>query len=164
MYQMNEGTLAVPAQWRDESLHVFVLLDDTTNLVVSRSPVEGGKSADEVYQETLTQLSAQLRKYEEKQAWTPTLDGQPAQAVEYLWQSPEGPMHQVLVMQVRGPLLLTFTVTAAGGLSDDSKADVMAVIESFRAAEQPVATQDPIAPEPHGSTGQQQAQQGGGDA
>lgn len=25
MYQMNEGTLAIPADWRDESLHVFVL-------------------------------------------------------------------------------------------------------------------------------------------
>ncbi|MBQ4765503.1 DUF1795 domain-containing protein, partial [Pectobacterium versatile] len=30
MYQMNEGTLTIPAQWRDESLHVFVLPDETT--------------------------------------------------------------------------------------------------------------------------------------
>lgn len=135
MYQMNEGSLNIPAQWRDESLHVFVLPDDTTNLVVNRTPVEGGKTADVAYQDTLAQLSAQLKGYEERQAWTLTLDGQTAQGVEYTWQSPEGQMHQVVVMQMRGNLLLTFTITAADVLSDERKKALLAVIETFNAAE-----------------------------
>lgn len=134
MYQMNEGTLNIPAQWRDESLHVFVLPDETTNLVVNRTPIEGSKTADEAYQDTLTQLSAQLKGYEERLAWTLTLDEQNAQAVEYTWQSPEGQMHQVVVMQVRGSLLLTFTITAADVLSDARKAELLAVIETFAVA------------------------------
>ncbi|AOR58291.1 DUF1795 domain-containing protein [Pectobacterium parmentieri] len=134
MYQMNEGTLTLPAQWRDESLHVFVLPDETTNLVVNRTPIEGSKTADEAYQDTLTQLSAQLKGYEERQAWTLMLDGQNAQAVEYTWQSPEGRMHQVVVMQVCGSLLLTFTITAADVLSDARKAELLAVIETFTVA------------------------------
>jgi hypothetical protein len=43
-------------------------------------------------------------------------------------------MHQVVVMQVRGELLLTFTVTAAGELQDEQKAALLAVIETFKAA------------------------------
>uniref|UniRef100_UPI001FEAC25E DcrB-related protein n=1 Tax=Photorhabdus caribbeanensis TaxID=1004165 RepID=UPI001FEAC25E len=39
-YQMNEGSLAIPDNWRDESMNVFVLPDDSgINLVVSRTPV-----------------------------------------------------------------------------------------------------------------------------
>ncbi|WP_233980530.1 DUF1795 domain-containing protein [Pectobacterium versatile] len=135
MYQMNEGTLAIPAQWRDESLHVFVLPDETTNLVVNRTPTEPGQTPDGVYQKTLEQFSTHLTGYKEVQSWDLTLSGAPAPALEYTWQSPEGQMHQVVVMQVRGNLLLTFTITAADVLSDDRKKALLTVIETFNAAE-----------------------------
>ncbi|WP_406640712.1 DUF1795 domain-containing protein [Pectobacterium brasiliense] len=135
MYQMNEGTLAIPAQWRDESLHVFVLPDETTNLVVNRTPTEPGQTPDGVYQKTLEQFSTHLNGYKEVQSWELTLSGAPAPVLEYTWQSPEGQMHQVVVMQVRGNLLLTFTITAADVLSDDRKKALLAVIETFNAAE-----------------------------
>ncbi|MEI7256280.1 DUF1795 domain-containing protein [Dickeya dadantii] len=134
MYQMNEGTLAIPTGWRDESLHVFVLPGDTANLVVNRTPIEFGLSPDTVYEQTLAQFSAHLKGYEERAAWELTLDGQPARGLEYSWRSPEGPMHQVVVMQVRGELLLTFTLTAAGELKDEQKTALLAVIETFKAA------------------------------
>ncbi|WP_323109754.1 DUF1795 domain-containing protein [Pectobacterium carotovorum] len=135
MYQMNEGTLAIPAQWRDESLHVFVLPDETTNLVVNRTPTEPGQTPDVVYQKTLEQFSTHLNGYKEVQSWELTLSDAPALALEYTWQSPEGQMHQVVMMQVRGDLLLTFTITAADVLSDDRKKALLAVIETFNATE-----------------------------
>lgn len=143
MYQMNEGTLAIPAQWRDESLHVFVLPDETTNLVVNRTPTEPGQTPDGVYQKTLEQFSTHLTGYKEVQSWELTLSGAPAPALEYTWQSPEGQMHQVVVMQVRGNLLLTFTITAAEVLSDTRKAELLAVIETFNAAE-PATSEDKV--------------------
>ncbi|KHN49619.1 DUF1795 domain-containing protein [Pectobacterium fontis] len=141
MYQMNEGTLAIPAQWRDESLHVFVLPDETTNLVVNRTPTEPGQTPETVYEKTLEQFSTHLTGYKEIQAWELTLAGMPAPALEYTWQSPEGTMHQVVVMQVRGNLLLTFTITAADVLSDARKTELLAVIETFNAAE-PATSED----------------------
>ncbi|MEH0873515.1 DUF1795 domain-containing protein [Pectobacterium cacticida] len=134
MYQMNEGSLAIPAQWRDESLHVFVLPDDTVNLVVNRTPTEPGQTPKTVYENTLEQFSAQLKGYKEIQSWELTLAGLPAPALEYTWQSPEGRMHQVVVMQVRGNLLLTFTITAADVLSETHKSELLAVIETFSVA------------------------------
>ncbi|AFI88280.1 DUF1795 domain-containing protein [Pectobacterium parmentieri] len=134
MYQMNEGTLAIPAPWRDESLHVFVLPDETTNLVVNRTPTEPGQAPETVYETTLAQFAAHLKGYKEIQSWALILAGEPAPALEYTWQSPEGQMHQVVVMQVRGSLLLTFTITAADVLSDARKAELLAVIETFTVA------------------------------
>ncbi|MFP1744283.1 DUF1795 domain-containing protein [Lonsdalea quercina] len=134
MYQMNEGTLAIPADWRDESLHVFVLPGDTANLVVNRTPIEFGLTPETVYQQTLEQFAAHLKNYEERAAWELTLDGEPARALEYTWRSTEGPMHQVVVMQVHGQLLLTFTVTAAGELREEQKTALLAVVESFKSA------------------------------
>ncbi|MCL6324722.1 MULTISPECIES: DUF1795 domain-containing protein [Pectobacterium] len=142
MYQMNEGTLAIPAQWRDESLHVFVLPNETANLVVNRTLTEPGQTPETVYEKTLEQFSAHLNGYKETLTWTLTLAGEPARALEYTWQSPEGPMHQVVVMQVRGNLLLTFTITAADVLSDENKASLLAVVETFKASEPPATPED----------------------
>ncbi|MEE3653108.1 MULTISPECIES: DUF1795 domain-containing protein [unclassified Brenneria] len=133
MYQMNEGTLAIPNDWRDESLHVFVLPGDTANLVVNRTPIEFGLTSETIYQQTLEQFSAHLKEYEERTAWELMLDGQPARGLEYTWRSPEGVMHQLVVMQVRGELLLTFTITAAGQLQEEQKTALLAVIETFKA-------------------------------
>jgi len=134
MYQMNEGTLSIPAGWRDESLHVFVLPGDTANLVVNRTAIEFGLSAETVYEQTLAQFASHLKGYKERDLWELTLDGQPARGLEYSWRSPEGPMHQLVVMQVRGELLLTFTITAAGELKDEQRQALLAVIETFKAA------------------------------
>ena len=62
------------------------------------------------------------------------LDGQAAPAIEYTWRATEGPMHQVVVMQGRGALLLTFTITAAGTLQDEQKQALLDVIATFKAA------------------------------
>ncbi|ROP59947.1 hypothetical protein EDF81_2771 [Enterobacter sp. BIGb0383] len=134
MYQMNEGSLAIPTGWRDESLHVFVMPGDTANLVVNRTPVEFGLSPETVYQQTLEQFSAHLKGYKERASWELMLDQQPARGLEYSWRSPEGPMHQVVIMQVRGELLLTFTITAAGELRDEQRDALLAIIETFKAA------------------------------
>ena len=81
MYQMNEGSLAIPTGWRDESLHVFVMPGDTANLVVNRTPVEFGLSPETVYQQTLEQFSAHLKGYKERASWELTLDQQPAREI-----------------------------------------------------------------------------------
>lgn len=134
MYRMNEGTLSIPPGWRDESLNVFVLQKETANLVVNRTSVEFGLSAETVYEQTLAQFSSHLKGYEEIAVWTQNLDGEPARALEYSWRSPEGPMHQVVVMQVRSNQLLTFTITAAGKLQEEQRNALLAVIETFKAA------------------------------
>ncbi|TDB45474.1 DUF1795 domain-containing protein [Photorhabdus luminescens] len=134
-YQMNEGTLAIPDNWRDESMNVFVLPDDSgINLVVSRTPVPSGMDNNAYYEQTLEQFCTHLPGYQEHQRSEITLSQQPARRLDYQWKSPEGDMYQTVVLQIRGTLLLTFNLTSPAPFEENQRDALLAVINSFQAA------------------------------
>ncbi|MCT8344576.1 MULTISPECIES: DUF1795 domain-containing protein [Photorhabdus] len=134
-YQMNEGTLAIPGNWRDESMNVFVLPDDSgINLVVSRTPVPAGMDNNAYYEQTLEQFCTHLPGYQEHQRSEITLSQQPARRLDYQWKSPEGDMYQTVVLQIRGTLLLTFNLTSPAPFEERQRDTLLAVINSFQAA------------------------------
>ncbi|MDE9567166.1 DUF1795 domain-containing protein, partial [Xenorhabdus bovienii] len=97
------GTLNIPANWRDESMHVFVLPDDSgVNLVINRTPVPMGTDTAVYYEQTLEQFRTHLPGYQEHQRLKMTLSGEAAWRLDYHWKSPEGEMHQTVVLQIRG--------------------------------------------------------------
>lgn len=131
-YQMNEGKITLPKNWRDDSMNVFVVPDDSgVNLVINRTPVPVGLDNEAYYAETVEQFEASLPGYKEFARDTMTLDGALAQTLEYRWKSPEGDMHQYVVMQVRDALLLTFTVTSPKTLAVGQREYFQQIIQSF---------------------------------
>jgi hypothetical protein len=133
-YQMNEGKITLPENWRDDSMHVFALPDDSgVNLVINRTPVPLGLDSEAYYAETLEQFETSLPGFKELARSKITLDGSPAQTLEYRWKSPEGQMHQYVVMQVRQALLLTFTVTSPKNLAAGQRDYFQQIIQSFTA-------------------------------
>lgn len=133
-YRMNEGSIRVPENWRDDSMQVFTVPDDSgINLVINRTPVPAGLDSDSYYAETLAQFQSSLPGFHELARATVTLDGEAAQTLEYRWQSPEGQMHQYVVMQIRQGLLLTFTVTAPKTLAASQRDYFQQIIQSFTA-------------------------------
>ncbi|PHM28133.1 DUF1795 domain-containing protein [Xenorhabdus innexi] len=134
-YQMNEGTLNLPAGWRDESMHVFVLPDDSgVNLVINRTPVPAGTDSEAWYEQTLAQFTTHLPGYQEQQRLPMTLSGEPARRLDYQWQSPEGEMHQTVVLQIRGSRLLAFNLTSPHPFHPGQREALLAVVDSFQAA------------------------------
>ncbi|MDE9432316.1 DUF1795 domain-containing protein [Xenorhabdus bovienii] len=133
-YQMNEGTLAIPANWRDESMHVFVLPDDSgVNLVINRTPVPMGSDHTAYYAQTLTQFETHLPGYKKHQKLEIALSEAPAWRLDYQWQSPEGEMHQTVVLQIRGNLLLAFNLTSPQPFEEGQRNALLAVVSSFQA-------------------------------
>ncbi|SFN85763.1 DUF1795 domain-containing protein [Xenorhabdus japonica] len=133
-YQMNEGTLTVPANWRDESMHVFVLPDDSgVNLVINRTPVPLGTDTAAYYEQTLEQFRTHLPGYLEHQRLEMTLSGEVAWRLDYQWQSPEGEMHQTVVLQIRGSQLLAFNLTSPKPFDAGQRDALLAVVTSFQA-------------------------------
>ena len=134
IYHMNEGKITLPDNWRDDSMHVFALPDDSgVNLVINRTPVPAGLDHDSYYAETLAQFEASLPGFTEIARTMIAVDGMPAQTLEYRWKSPEGEMHQYVVMQIRQTLLLTFTVTSPGTLATSQRDYFRQIIQSFTA-------------------------------
>ncbi|OTA15536.1 hypothetical protein Xvie_02617 [Xenorhabdus vietnamensis] len=133
-YQMNEGTLTLPAHWRDETMQVFVLPDDSgVNLVINRTPVPQGTDPAAYYEQTLTQFATHLPGYKEHQRLHMTLSGEGAWRLDYHWQSPEGEMHQTVVLQIRGSQLLAFNLTSPQPFEEGQRNALLAVITSFQA-------------------------------
>ncbi|AOM41324.1 DUF1795 domain-containing protein [Xenorhabdus hominickii] len=134
-YQMNEGILTLPTGWRDESMHVFVLPDDSgVNLVINRTPVPAGTDSDAYYEQTLAQFVTHLPGYQEHQRLQMELSGDTAWRLDYQWQSPEGEMHQTVVLQIRGSQLLAFNLTSPQPFNTGQRAALLAVVSSFQAA------------------------------
>ncbi|MBI6547644.1 DUF1795 domain-containing protein [Xenorhabdus lircayensis] len=132
-YQMNEGTLTIPANWRDESMHVFVLPDDSgINLVINRTPVPMGTDTVAYYEQTLEQFRTHLPGYQEHQRLEMTLSGKPAWRLDYQWQSPEGEMHQTVVLQIRGSQLLAFNLTSPQPFDEGQRDALLVVVTSFQ--------------------------------
>ncbi|WP_431222845.1 DUF1795 domain-containing protein [Serratia sp. L9] len=133
-YQMNEGKITLPESWRDDSMHVFAVPDDSgVNLVINRTPVPAGLDSEAYYAETLAQFQSSLPGFKELAREVIVVDGSPAQTLEYCWKSPEGQMHQYVVMQVRQVLLLTFTVTSPKNLAASQRDYFQQIIQSFTA-------------------------------
>ncbi|MBC8951179.1 MULTISPECIES: DUF1795 domain-containing protein [Xenorhabdus] len=134
-YPMNEGTLTIPANWRDETMQVFVLPDDSgVNLVINRTPVPQGSDPATYYAQTLAQFATHLPGYQEHQRLQLVLSGEPAWRLDYQWQSPEGEMHQTVVLQIRGSQLLAFNLTSPHPFEEGQLKALLAVITSFQAA------------------------------
>ncbi|PHM70756.1 DUF1795 domain-containing protein [Xenorhabdus sp. KJ12.1] len=133
-YQMNEGTLNIPANWRDESMHVFVLPDDSgVNLVINRTPVPLGTDSSAYYEQTLAQFTTHLPGYQEHQRLQMELSGEVAWRLDYHWQSPEGEMHQTVVLQIRGSQLLAFNLTSPQPFDEGQRSSLLAIVTSFKA-------------------------------
>lgn len=133
MYQLNEGVLTLPEGWRDESVNVFVCPDNSgINLAISRAMISQNIPAEETYAETLNEFEAHLPGYHEVARLAIELDGLPAYQLEYHWKSPEGPMHQLVVMCVKAHQLVSFTLTSPSVMSQHQKAALLPSILSFK--------------------------------
>lgn len=133
MYHMNEGVFAAPEGWRDESVNVFISPDDSgINLTITRAAISQGVPPEETYEDTLKEFSAHLPGYKEVERRPIQLDGEPAYQLEYHWKSPEGPMHQLVVIHARGNQLVSFTFTSPGIMSHSQKASLLPIIMSFK--------------------------------
>ncbi|MFG1174161.1 DcrB-related protein [Erwiniaceae bacterium CAU 1747] len=134
MYQINEGTFVAPEGWRDESINVFICPDNSgINLTITRAAISMGIPPEETYQDTLKEFSANLPGYKEIGRHALMLGNAPAYQLEYQWKSPEGMMHQLVVMLVMEDLLVSFTFTSPGLLSHSQKAALLPTILNFRA-------------------------------
>lgn len=133
MYEINEGMLDVPAGWRDDSVNVFVCPDNSgINLTVTRTPIGSGMAAEDVYEDTAKEFPAGLPGYQETASRAMEVDGLPAFLLEYHWKSPEGPMHQMVVLLLKNTDLLSFTITSPHPMSKKQTEALLPVLTSFR--------------------------------
>lgn len=135
-YKMNEGDLSIPENWKDETLHIFKAPDaEGYNLVVNRDRVPRGMTKEEYLEEQLAAIRDNLGDYRENSLKHVEAGGEECPLLDYNWSSPEGRMHQLNMMWVRPPVMLSFTFSSMRKFTKNQKKELTGILRSFEPCE-----------------------------
>ncbi|CBJ40820.1 conserved hypothethical protein (plasmid) [Ralstonia solanacearum CMR15] len=135
MYQMQEGSMTLPADWIDKTMNVFVSAATGTegvSFVVTRERLPWGMQFGEYVASELHKLARQVPGYEAVGGSETQVSGRAAHVHEYKWTNNGSPLQQLLTMVEHGKQVLMLTFTAPGVLSPSQKALVEGVVQSLR--------------------------------
>ncbi len=132
-YKMNEGTFSVPENWQDETLHIFKAPDaEGYNLVVNRDRVPRGMTKEEYLEEQLNAIRDNLGDFRENSLKYIEAGDEECPLLDYNWSSPEGRMHQLNLMWVRPPVMLSFTFSSMKKYTENQKKTLTEILQSFQ--------------------------------
>ena len=142
-YPLNEGTLTIPDHWRDDSVNIFTISQtEGTNLVISRQKVPLEASHADYLNQQVDSFDEGLERFKKINKHKVEVDGATGVSMEYTFHSPEGPMHQLTTMLIKGQLFVSMTFTHPGKMTDHHKKGFMSVIQQFTFNEQQEAVDD----------------------
>ena len=131
-YRLNEGLINILVNWLVQSMNVFTLPDDSgINLVINRATIPIGVTEEEYLAQVISQFRTTLKAYRELTIEDITLSEHPAKLLEYQWETPEGVMYQLTVLQVYQQRLMTFTYTSTMVFAPSQRQALLEIIYSF---------------------------------
>ncbi len=132
-YPLNEGTLTIPDHWRDDSINVFTISEsEGTNLVVSRQKIPVELSHSDYLNQQIESFDDGLKGYKKIAKHNIQVDDATGISLEYKFTSPEGVMHQLTSMLIKGQQFLSMTFTHPGTMTDHQKKGFMDIVNQFK--------------------------------
>lgn len=134
-YRIDEGSLATPTVWQDQSINVLMPKDarvQGTSLVIARDRLALGLTFQDYVIQQRQSFAAQLAGFEMIADTAGQIDGHEAHFLEMTWRSDGKPLHQVVAMVLhRDNAILNFTGSIPGGPEPESRNALVAAITSF---------------------------------
>ncbi|MGH8781197.1 DcrB-related protein [Paraburkholderia sp.] len=138
MYQIQEGTLALPVEWQDKTMNVFVSSATGTegvSFVITRERMPWGMKFEEYIASEIRKVAKQVPDYAEVLNEKATVSGRAAQVHEYTWINNHAPIQQRLTMVEYGQVVLMLTFTTPGAISDSQRQLMQEMISSLKLVE-----------------------------
>lgn len=135
MFTMNEGSLAIPASWKDETINLLTTVrggGSGLSFTISRDSLPWGMGFDSFARKEIDAIASSLKEYEQLAREPMRVDGEEAVLSEFRWSSAQGPIHQCMVLTARGQRALIFTASMQGLLSAEQRQQVLELIGTFR--------------------------------
>ena len=116
-YRLNEGDFQVPEEWKDTTIHAFVLPGGegggAASFVITRDAEAAGSELQAYADQQLVKAAQQLPSYNLVARGASTIAEQPAIQSDYTWLTPEGvSVRQRQACLRHNELILVFTLTA----------------------------------------------------
>jgi hypothetical protein len=133
-YIFHEGSIDVPDDWKDESMNIFKApVEAGYNLVISREKIPKAINPRAHRDAQRKIIEDNLIGYKLHERRELALDNVPNEWMEYSWQSPQGPMHQVNVMRVVERSLISFTFTSSRPFTDAERELFAQMLATYKA-------------------------------
>lgn len=136
MYYFNEGSLELPQEWQDKTIHIFSATKDNNSnglsFTISRDNMPWGMAFDEFAEREIVSLSRQLKNYRQLNKQTGTLAEHHMVSNEFSWDAEQGHIHQYMVFIDTKPQVLIFTATMVGLLSEQQKEKIDVILQTLK--------------------------------
>jgi hypothetical protein len=138
-FRFNEGEMEISRGWEDRTVNGLAFpvgsKQPTASFAITRDTTHGaGNSVSRYVDKQLVQLAKSCARFDLVNREDVTVDGQPAQQIDFTWRTPDGLVvhqQQTIVMLPTG-VALSFTATAPKNRFKDHAARFHAFVETFK--------------------------------
>lgn len=134
-FHFNEGFLQLPVTWRDLTLSVLSAADNDssgTSFTVSRDMIPWGMTFAQFAEREISSIASQLKDYQPVGQENGVLDNRDTVTSEFIWSSPQGKIHQLMLLLDLAPKVLIFTGTVPGSMRAEQRDQLSALMKTFR--------------------------------
>ncbi|VXC73632.1 conserved hypothetical protein [Enterobacterales bacterium 8AC] len=138
LFQFNEGSIELPAAWKDLSVLVLSAADNDQSgisFTISRDVIPWGMSFSQFAEREISSLSKQLKDYQQINQDTGAQNARDTVTSEFSWSSPQGPIHQLMMLLDLNPKVLVFTATVPGNMTDEQRQQIGMLMSTFQLRE-----------------------------
>lgn len=135
MFAINEGTIQLPSEWKDESINVLTTAQGNgsgLSFTISRDTLPWGMAFDSFARKEIDAIASNLKDYQQLELEPMQVDGREALRSEFRWSSAQGPIHQCMVLTAQEQRALIFTASMPALISQEQKLQILALVETFR--------------------------------
>ncbi|AJJ61649.1 DcrB-related protein [Yersinia aldovae] len=134
-FHFNEGSIELPAAWKDLSVLVLSAADNDKSgisFTISRDVIAWGMSFNQFGESEISSLSNQLKDYQQINKEDRELNARKTIISEFSWSSPQGPIHQLMMLLDLTPKVLVFTATIPGNMTDEQRQQIGLLMNTFQ--------------------------------
>ncbi|MDO5642385.1 MAG: DUF1795 domain-containing protein [Paracoccus sp. (in: a-proteobacteria)] len=136
MYVMNEATIELPANWRDQSINVIssnAPMQQGMTLTVTRDDLPFGMSFNEYLEDQVREVGKLLTEYKLLGRQQVMLDGIAAAEIECTWLSKEAAMHQIIYMlPLPSGRAMVVTASMPGRMTESQQQEIRRLVQTIR--------------------------------
>lgn len=139
MYLINEGSIDLPAGWKDQSINIVASSGSSAipglTFTITRDEVPWGMKFSEYVASEIDKAKGALTEFKVLTQTDTTISGRAAVEIECTWKAKQSAMHQVITTVDAPKHAMVLTASMPGRMSDSQKAEVRRIVATLRFAE-----------------------------
>jgi hypothetical protein len=134
MYQLNEGSIELPAEWKDQSINIISSAGGAApglSFTVTRDDIPWGMQFSEYVADEIAKAKEALNDFTILSQDEIRVSDAPAVQIECTWNAKQGQMHQIITTVHAAPRAMVLTASMPGKMSASQKETVRKIVSTL---------------------------------